>query len=510
MPSREFRRLGRKKSKKPATYIEKKRTAHPFLYIFSVIILIIIVVTFVGGPLISRSAGSGSISFGTYKGKSIDYYPGNYFSQQKDIYAERLRQSGGNDNLETQAYKVWRNAFDQTVFHTAVLLEAEKSNIWVSENLIDKAVISSGQYMVDGEFNEEKYRNTPNSERFATRKLFKEQIIHERYLADVLGAQKSSRKEMNFIKEMADVQRSFSFVHFLFSDLPEEKVLSYAEENRNRFKKIKLSRILIKSSASEAEEIKKKLDARISSFEELARAHSKDLYAEKGGDMGWRYFYDLEGDFDSTEPVEKIFSLNEGDLTSVLSSRFGWVIYRSNSPSIEMDIFDDETLQIARHYIMRYEKGMVEDYFQEKGQNFSTRANEIGFRLAAIERGIVPSETDYFPLNYQGIFFMTPVRALDQEVNISSASYSREFFEVAFSIRKNQISDPIMLDDQVIVLNLEDERKTPERGLALMEDFYRYFAARTLEADLQNVLMDPDFLEDNFNNIFYQYIFPRQ
>ncbi|MCK4778113.1 MAG: SurA N-terminal domain-containing protein, partial [Actinomycetia bacterium] len=313
MPSREFRRASRKKNEKTSTRIEKKRKGHPFLYAFSVVLLVVIVVTFIGGPLISRRGGRGSISFGSYKGKPIDYYPGNYFSRQKDIIAEQVRQAGETDNLEVQVYQIWRKAFDQTLVHTAVLLEAGKSGLWASEDRIDKALIKSGPYTVNGKFSEERYQNTPGAERFATRKLFREQIIHEQYLGDVLEMQHLSKGEKQFFKEMADVQRKFSFIHYSFSDFPKEEIYSYGEENKELFKKIKLSRILIKSSQKEAEEIKKKLEERISSFEELARAHSKDMYAEKGGDMGWRFFYDLEIDFDSIDPVETIFQLKEGE-----------------------------------------------------------------------------------------------------------------------------------------------------------------------------------------------------
>jgi len=480
------------------------------LYIFSVVILVVIVVTFVGAPLISRTGQRGSVSFGSYKGQPIEYYPGNYFSRQKDIIAEQVRQEGETDNLETQAYKVWRNAFDQTVFHTALLLEAEQDKLWVTEDRIDKALIASGPYLVDGEFDEEKYRNTSKAERFSTRKLFKEQIIHEQYIRDVLGSQKLSPKEAQFFRQMAEAQRSFSFIHYSFSEFPQKEILDYGTENKKRFRKIKLSRILIKASEKETVEIRKKLDERISSFEELARAHSKDLYAEKGGNMSWRYFYDLEGDFDSSEPVERIFGLNEGELSAVLESRFGWVIYRADSQAVDLDMSDEQTLQIVKDYVMRYEKGMVEDYFQEKALEFKSLAERIGFYPACTALGIIASRTSYFPLNYQGIFYMAPVKAQDEGTDITSASFSQEFFETAFSLVPDQISDPVLLDDQVLILVLNDIRRAPDREAELMEDFYRYLAYQTLQMDLQEVLMDPENLEDNFNSIFYQYIIPRQ
>ncbi len=222
MPSREKRRITQQKSKTREKESDKKTVAHPFLYIFSVIILVVIVVTFIGAPAISRQAGGGKISFGRYQGKSIDYFSGNYFSGQKDIFADQLRQGGENENFETQAYRVWRSAFDQTVFHIALLLEAEKNGLWVSEDRVDKTLIKSGPYQEDGKLSEERYRNTPSSERFATRKLFREQINHEQILQDILTLQRWSSKESLFFREMLDKQRRFSFVYYNFSVFPEK------------------------------------------------------------------------------------------------------------------------------------------------------------------------------------------------------------------------------------------------------------------------------------------------
>ncbi|MQY77211.1 MAG: hypothetical protein GH155_06225, partial [Spirochaeta sp.] len=165
MPSRHTKRANSKRDETGEKDIEKKRQSHPFLYIFSVIILIVILVTFVGGPALSRYASRGSIVFGSYMGKPIEFVPGNFLSRQKDLLAEQLRQQESDQNIEIQAYRVWRGAFDQTILHTAFLYEAEKSKSWVSQDRLDKTLITAGPYTVDGVFSEERYQNTPNTER---------------------------------------------------------------------------------------------------------------------------------------------------------------------------------------------------------------------------------------------------------------------------------------------------------------------------------------------------------
>ena len=157
MASRELRRSSdtTTKKKKLETEVEKKRQMHPFLYAGSVILLVIIVVTFVGAPVISGSAGRGNLNFGTYRGKPINYYPGNYLARQRELIAEGVRQQEGEQgDLSSQILRIWRTAFERTLLHTALLMAAEESGVWVSTDKVDEFLITSGPYLVDGKFSE--------------------------------------------------------------------------------------------------------------------------------------------------------------------------------------------------------------------------------------------------------------------------------------------------------------------------------------------------------------------
>jgi parvulin-like peptidyl-prolyl isomerase len=513
MPSRQFRRhAARKKGDSKENLAERKRSTQPLLYAFSVVILVVVVVTFIGLPAARGRAGGGRrIVFGTYRGEPIDYYPGNYLAERVDVLASQLRdQSQGEksqSDLEMEGYRVWRTAFEQTALHTAILYEADRGGLWVSDDKVDRALISSGPYVVNGQFSEERYSNTSNTEKYQIRRLFREQLIHQQYVVDFLQDPVRSPEASAFFEQMMNEQRRFTFVSFPFADFPEAQVRQYAEQNMQLFRRMKLSRILIKAGQKEAEEIRRKLEDRSTSFEEMARTQSKDLYAEKGGDMGWRYFYDLEGDFETTAPVETIFSLEEGALSPVLESRFGWVIYRADSPSLEMDLTDPDSLATVRDYIMRYEKGKVEDYTLAQADSFRKRVDEVGFTGATLEESYNVSLTDYFPLNYQEIYFMAPVRSMTQNLDLSSASYSESFFLQAFRLKIGEISQPVLLDDQVVVLRLYDIRQPPQQQLDLLDDYYRFYAGQALESDMQNTLLKPEYLVDNFNEAFYKYIF---
>lgn len=129
--------------KKEENQVEKKINRHPVLYIFSAIILVIIIVTFVGAPIAGNFGGSGSrMVFGEYDGKTIEYYPGNYLSNQKDTLAQNIeKNSNENTDFQMQAYQVWRGAFERTIIHVALLKEVYDSGFIASQDKIDSAVV---------------------------------------------------------------------------------------------------------------------------------------------------------------------------------------------------------------------------------------------------------------------------------------------------------------------------------------------------------------------------------
>ncbi len=503
----------RRKDENKENVVEKRREHHPVLYALSVAILVVIVVTFIGTPAARgglRGAGH-KIEFGTYKGKPVEYYSSNYFAERVAAVNEQLRGSKQDpENLEAVAYQVWRTAFDQTVMHMAFLAEAQSAGAWVSEDRVDEVLIQSGPWSQAGVFNEERYRATSSADKYAYRKLFREQLLDEQVQRDLLADQNYSQKEIEFFQSMISSQRKFSFVSFPFRDFPDTEVRGYGEKNQDRFRRIKLSQILVKSSENEAREIRRKLEDRSASFEELARAHSKDAYAEKGGDAGWRYFFDLETEFEQKEPLAAVMELAEGALSGVLHSRYGWVIYRCDSPALRPDLADAETLQVVRGYLMRYEKGQVEDYTLKQAEAFRRRAQDLGFLGAALALSLKAQQTEYFPLNYQGLYFLAPVRASGQEADISSAASNEEFFLKAFRLAPGQVSEAVLLDDQAIVLRLEDVRQAPQEQLDLSKEYLGYFGRQALEADLQASLLKPEYLKDSFHETFYSSIFSPQ
>ena len=503
MSPRDLNRFkSKKKSAEEKTTTAERRKRHPLLYVFSLIILFIIVVTFVGGPLLGRLGSRGTIVFGRYGKEEIEFIPGNYLSRQRDYLYDQLGTSASTESYEWQAYRVWKGAFDNTVLHTAILLDAKSAGLHISDNRIDETLLTSGPYMVNGQFSEERYKNTTTSERFRFRGLYREELLHQQYLQDAFRAGISSSPEADFLKEMASEERSFEYVLFSYLDFPEEEVVSYGEQHNSLFRKTKLSRITIKSSLAEAQTVRQQILDGAATFEDQAKNYSTDAFAEKGGDMGWRTYHSLSADFPDPADLDSLFTLNQDDLSEVYETGFGWIFFKIDTPAVDADMQDIETLESVRSYMMRFERGLIEDAIIAKAEGFRLEAAEIGLREAALEAGIDAFETESFPINYGNTFFMGSVKSTDESQDLSGAVNNETFFTELFSLEVGQMSPPIILNENVGVFSLLEITEVSEEDLEFLGDYYPYIAQQYNEQDFQNHVFASELLEDNFTQVF--------
>lgn len=489
-----------KKKKDPAN----KRTG---LYIGSVIVFILATVTFIGAPAIGGSMGGGSsarIEFGSYRGRPIEYAQGNFFERQLRTIAEQQNQAGSED-LESQLYWIWRQAFEAAAVHTAIMYYSDQGNMDVSEDRIDIELAQYPAFLENGSFSSERYQAMPAAERFSLRSYIKEVLIHQQFLEDMIGDNRHSEGEVAFLQDMARTERRFSFVSFAFDDFPQEQVLNYAEENADLFRRINLSSITINTGRTDADEVHRQAVEGVSSFEELARTHSADIFSEQGGEMGWEYYYDLEPDFVDVAQLEEVFSLRAGEISPVIETRTGYVFYRVNEPTQALDLDDAATIEVVRDYMDTFARGQIEDFAFARAEAFAEAAEELGFNAAAEQLGVDVERTEFFPLNYQGVPLLEQPRAMEG-ADLDNAASLETFFRAAFSISEDETSSPLVLRNKVVVLSLDDERTAPANTIDTIERFYGNYLQNFQQQDLQRTLLNPEYLEDNFNDVFFNRI----
>ena len=109
------------------------------------------------------------------------------------------------------------------------------------------------------------------------------------------------------------------------ANVSDAELQAFYKKNEDKFKtgdQIRASHILVKTEP-EAKEIEKQLKAG-GNFEDLAKKHSIDGAAAKGGDLGWFGKGSMLPDFEKVA-----FSLKEGTTSGIVQTKFGYHIIKA-------------------------------------------------------------------------------------------------------------------------------------------------------------------------------------
>ena len=500
---------------------EKKSGRSKFMISGSVIILILIAVTFIGAPAITSFTNtSNRLIFGYYNKKPIEYRADNYFSRQRDSIAEQYRESmSSNDsgfNLDFQLYQIWRQAFEATVTHVGLLDMAEEAGVYFTDDQIDNQIVTAGPYMdSNGQFDENAYLNTSNTLRKTNRMLISQEMLKNEVISGVFGS-KISTAEKDFINAMNYPEKKFRYAVFPYSSYPSDIISAYAAENSSIFKRISLSRIFLTESEEKALEVHAAVTSDPSTFEEEARNQSEDSFASKGGSMGAYVYHELRIFFDDTEDLDRIMNLNAGEVSDLIVNEDGWYIYKCDEPASSLDMDNPEDLENVRVYIQRYERGSMEDFFTEKGIEFINIAEgENGtFTGAADSLNIEYHDTEFFPVVYgnPGFSFygnnfplFTPLSVADEDTTLQYVSSDAHVLKTMAGLNEiGDISSPLILDEAVVVLELLEQNTEPEDEAeeATAGMYYDYAVNSWKQNLLAQGFLTSDKLEDNFYEEF--------
>lgn len=495
------RESGTRESKETASKSSLQR--HPGLYVFSIFILVLIVVTFIGAPAVTGTSSRGQLSFGRYDKTEISYQQGNYFARQYDSIAQTLRDAGDGSNLELQLRLAWREAFNRTVLHTAVLKAADDAGLRVSENRVDELLATSPQFQENGRFSAALYSRLSNQERYNIRKFYRESEMFQLVVDDVLVGGKTSESESEFVASMASPERSFRVVRFPFTDFPDEEVISYAEENKDLFTTLNLQVVTL-SNEGEAEQVLSQARSG-SPVDDLARTYSRDVYADQGGSMGEISAHEIERLLSDPTDLEQILNLSAGESSGLLETVGGWAFYTAVSDPEPLDISDPDRLAQVREYIEIYAQGLVQDYARERGDAFAVSARESSILTTATDEGLEVLETPTFPINYGNVPIFGRVQA-DSIPDLADAAYNTQFLETAFSLKDGEVSNALILRESAVVISTLEEQEVESETMDSIVQYYPYLTQQYQSEEIEPAFVDRDKLEDNFNQAFARYI----
>ncbi len=495
---------------------EHKQRRHQQKLMFgTIVVLVITIISFVFVPaLAGRGGNSGSLVFGKYGKRPIRFQQGNYFSRQVESINNMYRDSlGNNGNMDFMRRMIWQSAFNKAVVRAGILEELAASDAGVSSRRIDKAIVESGMFSEDGAFNEAAYLEASPGRLREIRISLEEDLLVQTYYNDTLASRHPSEKMTDFLLGMGKKERNLAYARLPFSLYPEEQVKSWGKEHANLFEKRDIRRITISSSEEEAKGILKKLDTGESSFEELAKAWSKDAYAKEGGLVSSAPMHQLLS-FLTEEQAASVMALPEGTHSDLIQQGDSWYIFQADSPVQKADFDQDEMITELRSYLEREEIGMIEDYLLARGEEIAREASAQSgdFDVAAEKLGAEKGETGFISAIFGNIPFLMNSPAMQKDVPfLKAAAYSDEFFEKAFSLKASgDVSSPMVLEKAVLVFSLKEERDAEEQEAykSYLEYQVKNELTRSQQSVQEDIFLKSPLLKDDFSKT-YNRIFPQ-
>jgi len=510
--AKKIKKIEGKDSESALSGVAGKFKQNPALYIGSVLILVLVIVTFLGGDLLSRRTGSDeNNTFGYYDKVPIMWVQGNMFMQYR-AQVDQYYQSQGRDtnNMWTSA-EVFRQAFELTVRDTAILQIMKRSNYSVPEKIVDRQVAQLPDFQENGRFSPALYNQMSESDRLVKWRQVQEELTKYAYFNDIYNLLTPS-SESAFIGKMASVMRSFEMVSFNVDDYPEAEYLAYARANSDLFRSIHLSRITVKSSEREARKILDSIKNGSITFEDAAIAHSQDNFADRGGDMGIRYVYDIEEEIPNLSARDIIFGLGRGETSDVIRIGDNWAFFRIEDELKQANFEDAAVMDRVRSYLRNFERGRMEDWAIAQARDFIADAQTSGFDNAASWRNLEKRSFGPLPINYGGVELFTSLESFTisgfSAQDIQGLSSNENFWKVAFSTQLNTPCEPLVQGSYVLVFLPIEEVKAEEDLVDNIAFMYPSYLNYVTELFISNYFLNNPRMDDRFWDTYFRLVMP--
>lgn len=434
------------------------------LFIGSVVILIFAAITFVFIPAMSDGFAQKALVFGKYGNKKIEYKPGTEFSNAVSNYTEMFRNQGTELNDYSYFY-IYNYAFNSAVQAIAYAESVKKSGYAPSAGAVSRAMLP---YFLDdnGNYSKEFYQSVPKEEINNLKVQLTNGLVWNRYSEDLLGSQKPvagnrlfglkvSENELNFIGNMGARKRSFDMAVFKKSNYPDSEVKSFGQENSEKFVKYNLSLISVKE-LSQAKKLLRQLQNEEIAFADAINEYSDKAYTEADGFLSSSFGYQIKEISKDEKAYNEIVSLGQDQVSGIIEINSGYGIFRSNLPPVQPDFNDSSMVDTVRTYISENEASKIEDFYIASAKEFASAASSKSFSSACSDFNCDYVSVPSFCLNYDSSSMFDGIPSHIPE--LSSAASNENFLQKAFALKAGEVSEPVVLGDNILVLKLTGEQ----------------------------------------------------
>jgi peptidyl-prolyl cis-trans isomerase C len=165
-----------------------------------------------------------------------------------------------------------------------------------------------------------------------------------------MGSRTSDDAVAENLERQFRIERLVSAEALAAVDIEEREIVEYYGSHREDFVRpetVDVSQILV-GSEELAQELRQAILGRRSSFEDAAKEHSQGPEASGGGNLGAFARGELPPSFDA-----EVFTLAPGAISEVVSTDFGFHLFRVNSRTEEQPLSLDEVRETVRVELLR-------------------------------------------------------------------------------------------------------------------------------------------------------------
>lgn len=455
------------------------------LAIGSVVILVFSVIAFVFIPAAGgQYGGSAKAVLGKWKNKQLNYTADGLFlrSYRQLHRAAEMRGYLRNDSKVSQEFiehHMMRTAFNASMIQLAAQEEVLGAGFYLPNKNINKELIS---FYTDGKgvYSDKLYRETSEQQRLANRKDIVDHLTTQRYIEDNFGTYdslfglKTSSAEISFVQKMAEKERIFKYVVFEEGQFPKDKIRSYGQEHADLFAEHSLL-MLTFDSQDNADKTAKDLEKGALTFEDAVVTRSTKRGTDSAGKLLAPYRTTVNKTFPESKDLDTVLKLEAGKVSPVVKTAGGYAIVKATAAVKPADFSLDATQERVFSYMKENERGIIEDYLEQKAKTFAEAAKMSGFAAQAASNDLVVQVSNPVALNY-GNVDMLPRINTQSDTFFAGAVRNEAFFKQVFALKPDEISDPLLLGSHVLVVQLDAE-KSGSAEQSNTASYYRQFAS---------------------------------
>ncbi len=477
-----------------------KRT---LLYIGSVVVLILSAITFIFVPsMLDRTAGN-TYSLGSYGGKKIELLPGtpvaNSLAVFDTLYKEQLskvEQYPAEQQKYFRSsvyYQMYSNAFNAAISFQSAVDAVKKSGYVPSALAVSREMLP---YFSDRNgYSARLYHALSESQRNDLRKDVTNRLIWQHYFDDYFGTDrhaqdayfigltctqnyftymqqsqldapntlggyalyglKASDAEQEFLAAMDTKKRSFDMVAWSKTAYPDQEVIAYGVDHYDLFNTHDVSVITVDSKA-EAEKLLAQITNNELTFDDALSEFSQKYYTDADGKLTSHYEYQIKEIIPDEDEFNAVINLDVGAVSGVIqTANNSYALFRRDEKRGLNQLNVEENIDVVRNYLDTHEAGIAETYYVNLAKDFAADAITTSFDAASRKFNVTKIAVPAFALHYGNALRGADIAALN------GASRNEHFLQTAFSLKTNEISEPIVLGENVLVLKLTGEQTEP-------------------------------------------------